>query len=257
MNALRTLIADDEPLARDRLRAMLRDEPAVALQGECSSGPETIAWVARERPDLVFLDVQMPGCDGLEVAAALEATVRPAIVFVTAHEAFAVQAFAVDAVDYRLTPFDRDRRRESIRRAAAHLKARRSPGLPGSDVAPDDVPRATGAARPGRITVRTDGRVIFVAPDEIVWIEAADNYAILHLPTGERVMMRETLSALEARLGSCGFARVNRSALVNIQRVREFQRTVHGDYVLVLRDGARLPLSRHLRGRIEQFVSGA
>lgn len=253
MTPLRALIVDDEPLARERLRAMLRAEPAVQLAGECASGPKAIEWITRDRPDLVFLDVEMPGCDGLQVVAALDGVTRPAIIFVTAHASFAVQAFGVDAVDYLLKPFDLDRMRESVRRAVEYLRTRRAGGaLHLEDIFP--APPA-GRARPGRITVRTDGRVVFLSPEEIVWIEAADNYAILHLPTGERVMMRETLLALESRLEAAGFVRINRSALVNLHRVREFQRTVHGDYVVVLHDGPRLPLSRHLRGRIEQFVS--
>lgn len=255
MQTLRTVIADDEPLARERLRALLRGERIIELVEECGSGPETIAAIQRERPDLVFLDIQMPGCDGLQVVDVLGAGDRPAIVFVTAHESFAVRAFEVDAVDYLLKPFDLDRLREAIRRAAEYLRVRRASDAPNLVDWFPAAARAIGT-KPERITVRTDGRVVFLKPEEIVWIEAADNYAILHLPTDERVMMRETLSALEVRLGNTGFVRVNRSALVNLHRVREFQRTVHGDYVVVLRDGPKIPLSRNLRGRIEQFVSG-
>ena len=254
MSTLRTIIADDELLARERLRGMLRGERTVELIGACGSGPEAIAWIEREKPDLVFLDIQMPGCDGFQVLEAIRPAARPAIVFVTAHQSFAVQAFDVDAVDYLLKPFDRDRLREAINRAIEHIRLKRTAAPVGLDDLFTAAARVVGA-RPERITVRTGGRVVFLQPEEIVWIEGADNYATLHLPHGERVMMRETLSALEVRLGSAGFVRVNRSALVNLHRVREFQRTVHGDYVAVLRDGPRIPLSRNLRGRIERFVS--
>lgn len=242
---IRTLIVDDEPLARDRLRGFLKAEPAIELIGECGTGPEAIALITTAAPDLVFLDMQMPGCDGLEVIERLPAEKRPAIIFATAHEKFAVDAFDLEAVDYLLKPFDRDRLQQAIRRAQDFLQPQRPPGV---------IPVAT--PNPDRITVKTDGRLVFLKPEEIVWVEAADNYVMLHLVSG-RLMLRETMTAIEARLGPQGFARVNRSAIVNLDQVREIQPAQHGDHQVVLRDGTVLPLSRSLRGRLDRLGSSS
>jgi two-component system LytT family response regulator len=252
MPKLRTLIVDDEPLARDRLRAMLAHDAAIELVGEYGNGPDAIAAIRRDRPDLVLLDVQMPGCDGLQVVAELDAKERPVVIFVTAHDQFAVDAFAVQAVDYLLKPFDRERLQTAVQRAAAHLQARRAGDL-GARL--ESLLAEVPAKKPERITVKVDGRVIFLRPEEIVWVEAADNYAVIHLEDSERLMLRETLSSLEERLGAAQFARVNRSAIVRIDRVKELQPTFHGDYVVVLRNGTKVPLSRSLRGRLGTFSS--
>lgn len=242
---IRTLIVDDEPLARDRLRSLLAAEDSVEIIGECGSGTDAIAAIRRDSPDLVFLDMHMPGCDGLQVLAELPEGRRPAIVFATAHERFAVDAFDVAAVDYLLKPFDRDRFRTALRRAAEHLKREREPGA-----APSLVPPAEE-----RITVKADGRIVFLDPADIVRVEAADNYVLLHLVEG-RLMVRETMSAIEERLGASGFARVNRSAIVQLARIREIQPAQHGDYTVVMRDGTKLPLSRSLRGQLGKLGGG-
>jgi len=244
---IRTLIVDDEPLARERLRSLLEREESVEIIGECGSGTEAIATIRNAIPDLVFLDMQMPGCDGLQVLAELPEARRPAVIFATAHERFAVDAFDVAAVDYLLKPFDRDRFRLALGRAAEHLRRVR-----GADAAPESPAAPVGEER---ITVKADGRIVFLEPDEIVRVEAADNYALLHLVSG-RLMVRETMSAIEARLAPSGFARVNRSAIVRIAQIREIQPAQHGDYTVVLRDGTRLPLSRSLRGQLDKFAGG-
>jgi two-component system LytT family response regulator len=241
---LRTLIVDDEPLARDRLRGFLKAEPTVEVIGECSSGTEAVAMIRAAAPDLVFLDMQMPGCDGLQVVAQLPEERKPAIIFATAHERFAVDAFDVAAVDYLLKPFDRDRFQQALRRAQDHLVRTRG----GEAAAP--------AAKPDRITVKADGRLVFLKPEEIVRVEAADNYVMLHLTSG-RLMLRETMSAIETRLGTLNFARVNRSAIVHLDQIREIQPAQHGDYTVVLRDGTKLPLSRSLRGQLDRFTGKA
>ena len=242
---IRTLLVDDEPLARDRLRVFVEADPAFEIIGECGSGTEAIATIRREAPDLVFLDMQMPGCDGLQVVEELPEDRRPAIIFATAYERFALDAFNVAAVDYLLKPFDRERCQQALRRAQEFVHARRS-------AVPAPAPTA---ARPDRITVKADGRLVFLKPEEIVRVEAADNYVMLHL-TGGRLMLRETMTAIEARLGTQAFARVNRSAIVNLDQVREIQPAQHGDYQVVLRDGTVLPLSRSLRGRLDRFTNG-
>ncbi|MES1168601.1 MAG: LytTR family DNA-binding domain-containing protein [Oleiharenicola lentus] len=243
---IRTLIVDDEPLARDRLRGFLKAEAAVEVIGECGSGPDAIAAIRSAAPDLVFLDMQMPGCDGLQVLAELPEVRRPAIVFATAHEKFAVDAFDVSAVDYLLKPFDRERLQQALRRVQDHLQRSREPAAP----APAPAPKSD------RITVKADGRLVFLKPEEIVRVEAADNYVMLHLVSG-RLMLRETMTAIENRLGTGSFTRVNRSAIVHLDQIKEIQPAQHGDYTVVLRDGTKLPLSRSLRGQLDKFMPGA
>jgi two-component system LytT family response regulator len=240
MSILRTLIVDDEPLARDRLRGFLKAEPDVEVAGECGNGTEAIALIRNAAPDLVFLDMQMPGCNGLQVLEELPEDRRPAIVFATAYEKFAIDAFDVAAVDYLLKPFDRDRFQQAMRRVREHRLREGEPPLPPPPTKPD------------RITVKADGRLVFLKPEEIVRVEAADNYVMLHL-TGGRLMLRETMTAIEARLGASSFVRVNRSAIVHFDQIREIQPAQHGDYTVVLRDGTKLPLSRSLRGRLDRF----
>ena len=245
---IRTLIVDDEPLARDRLRGFLKAEATVEVIGECGSGTEAIALIKAATPDLVFLDMQMPGCDGLPVIAQLPEEKRPAIIFATAHERFALDAFDLAAVDYLLKPFDRERFQQALRRAQDHLQRNR-----GAEISPA---LTASPAKPDRITVKADGRLVFLSPAEIIRVEAADNYVMLHLTTG-RLMLRETMSAIETRLGTQQFARINRSAIVQLDQIREIQPAQHGDYTVVLRDGTLLPLSRSLRGQLGKLGSGS
>jgi two-component system LytT family response regulator len=253
MAALRILIVDDEPLARERLRAFLQRDPSVNIIGECGSGPEAVAVIRRDEPDIVFLDLQMPGFGGLQVVAEIPPDRRPAIIFVTAHEQFAVEAFAAQATDYLLKPFDADRLQQALKRARDYLGARRN-----GDLATrlESLLETAAARGPERLAFKADGRVVFLRPDEIVWIEAANNYCILHLADAKPLMLRETLASLEEQLGAINFARVNRSAMVHINQVKELQPAKYGDYLVVLRNGLRLSLSRNLRGRLERFVPG-
>jgi two-component system LytT family response regulator len=248
---LRALIVDDEPLARERLRALLRDEPSVEIIGECGSGTDAIATIQRTPLDLVFLDMQMPGCDGLQVLAELPAENRPAVIFVTAHERFALDAFEVQAIDYLLKPFDRERFQTALRRAEEYLRARRA-GQLGEKLENLLADASPSGKKSERLTVKADGRLVFLKSDEIVWVEAADNYVVLHLVSG-RLMLRETMAAIEARLGTVSFVRVNRSALVHLDQIKELQPGAHGDYTVLLRNGTKLPLSRNLRGRLDKF----
>jgi len=261
MSALRVLIIDDEPLARDRLRALVKAESTLDLVAEYTNGPEAIAGIVQHGPDLIFIDVEMPGCNGLQVVQALPSHLRPAVLFVTAHDRFAVEAFAVQAVDYLLKPFDRERFRTAVKRADEFIKKRALPadgtanqasGGAGSQTRPPQ-PAAPGKKGGERLAVKVDGRVVFVGASEIRWVEAADNYVILHLED-RRLMIRDTLSSIEEQLGDPQFTRVNRSAIVRVDQVRELHPTFHGDYVVILRDGTKLPLSRSLRGQVERFT---
>jgi two-component system LytT family response regulator len=255
MSKLRILIADDEPLARERLRALLPKDIALEIVGEYGTGTEAAEAIRRDKPDVVFLDMQMPGCDGLQVVASLSTGERPAVVFVTAHEKFAVEAFGVRAVDYVLKPFDRERIGAALERAAEYVAARRLGDL-GSRI--EGLLANAGAASPAkseRLAVKVDGRFVFLRFEEIGWVEAADNYVVIHTLAGDRLMVRETLSSIEERLGQQQFTRVNRSAIVRIEQVKELQPNSQGDYAVLLRDGTRLPLSRSLRGHFEKFLN--
>ncbi len=252
MNKLRILVADDEPLARTRLISLLPADVILEIVAECASGTEAVEAIRREKPDIAFLDMQMPGADGLQVVSSLAPAERPAIVFVTAHDKFAVDAFGVRAVDYVLKPFDRERLETALERAAEFVAARRTEAL-GAKIE-GLLAGAAQPPKPERLAVKADGRYVFLRFDEIVWVEAADNYVILHTADGGRLMPRDTLTAIEERLGASQFTRANRSAVVRIDQVRELQPSPQGDYTIVLRNGTRVPLSRNLKGRFEKFL---
>jgi two-component system LytT family response regulator len=252
--SLRTLIVDDEPLARRRLRTLLEGEPDVELVGECADGDEAVAAVRERQPDLVFLDVQMPGRNGFGVLEALAPYAPPAVVFVTAHDRYALKAFDVHALDYLLKPFDRPRFRKALERARAQL--RREPG-PGVNERLLALLADVREARPPleRLVVKSAGRVSFVRTDEIDWIEAAGNYLRLHVG-GDTPLLRETMNSLEARLDGRRFVRIHRSTIVNIERIRELQPSFHGDYAVRLRDGTELTLSRGYRDKVQAALGG-
>jgi two-component system LytT family response regulator len=250
---IRTLIVDDEPLARERLSELLRHEDEIEIVGECADGRAALAAIKAEAPDLLFLDVQMPEVDGFGVVAGLSGTKAPAIIFVTAYDKFALRAFEVHALDYLLKPFDRERFQKALRRAIEQIK-RHQPN--------DDLNRrlATLIAeiKPEskaveRLAIKTDGRVLLIKVEEIDWIEAADNYVNLHVGT-ESHLHRETLSALEGRLPSGQFLRISRSTIVNVERVKELQPMFHGDYVVILHNNTRLNLSRSYREKLSLLL---
>jgi two-component system LytT family response regulator len=250
MTALRVLIVDDEPPARRKLRALLEREPDVEIVGECANGEEAIASVQRTRPDLLLLDVQMPGLDGFDVIEALGPARAPAVIFITAHDVHAVRAFEVHAVDYLLKPFDRERLRLAV--ARAREAAGRGAETGGQT---EGKLRAILAElnRPVRLVVRSHGRVLLLRAEEVDWAEAADNYVILHVGA-ESHMLRETMNGLESRLDPSRFARIHRSRIVNLDRIRELLPAFHGEYVVVLENGTKLPLSRSYRDRLASLL---
>lgn len=253
MTKLRILVADDEPLARARLLSLLPKDVPIEIIGEYADGTSAAEAIRRDKPDIVFLDMQMPGCDGINVVSGLEAAERPAIVFVTAHDKFAVDAFGVRAVDYVLKPFDRERLETALGRAAEYVNARKAGDI-GAKLEGMLAGANTAQAKPERLAVKADGRFVFLRFDEIVWIEAADNYVVIHTTSGERLMPRDTLTSIEERLGTQFFTRVNRSALVRTDQVKELHPNEQGDYTILLRNGTRIPLSRALKGRFERFL---
>jgi two-component system LytT family response regulator len=252
----RIIIADDEPLARARLRMLLAEEPWVDLVAECADGTHAIAAIRDLRPDLVFLDVQMPGATGFDVIEAIGPAHMPPVVFVTAYDRYALRAFDVCALDYLLKPFDRDRFRQALDRARQQLQHPPSSGdlerrllqlVQGLKHSP---PRAE------RFVVRSGGRVYFVRASEIDWIEAAGNYVKLHVGA-EAHLLRETMTAIEAQLDPETFFRIHRCHIVNIERVQELQPWFNGEYVVSLKTGARLTLSRGYREKLQQRLGSA
>jgi two-component system LytT family response regulator len=251
MTKLRILIVDDEAVARERLLSFLCDESSVDIEGECGDGIEAVAAIRQRAPDIVFLDVQIPGIDGLRVMRELPTDHRPSIILVTAHDRFAVDAFTMQVVDYLLKPFDRERFQFALKRAMDEVLSRRAGDL---EARFERVLATHRTPNHGRLVFKADGRQIFLRPDDIVWAEAESNYSLLHLVGPKHLMIRETLSSLQRRLSSSHFVRVNRSALVNADQVQELQTNNNGDHVVLLRSGVHLPLSRQLRGHAENFV---
>ena len=249
---LRVLIVDDEPLARERLRVLLRDAPEVQVVGECGDGRRALAAIRRRRPDLLFLDVQMPELDGFAVLRALDPTELPAVIFVTAYDRYALRAFEVHALDYLLKPFDRERFHRALARARTQIERDRRGTLDARLLALLEDLRP-GRKRLERLVVKDGGRVFFLRAEEIDWVEAQGNYARLHIGR-ETHLVRETMARLEAGLDPKQFARIHRSTIVNLERVRELLPDFHGDSVVVLRDATRLTLSRGYRERFRELL---
>jgi len=245
---IRAVIIDDEELARDRLRSLLDREPDIELIGEAGDGQSAVSLIDKLKPDLVFLDVQMPELNGFEVLNALEE--RPNVIFVTAHDKFALKAFDVHAVDYLLKPFDRERFQTALQRAVSKIRNQK-PKEPKTEL--NAVLDEVKPKNVERLLVKTQGRVLLVKVGDLDWIEAADNYVTLHVGKDAH-MMRETMTALEGRLPSDRFMRISRSTIVNVERIQELQPMFHGEYIVVLKNGAKLTLSRSYRDKLDQLM---
>lgn len=253
MTEVTVLVCDDEPLVREGLRAFVERDGRLRWLGEARSGHEAVALVRQRRPDLLLLDIQMPELDGFGVLESLGPDVPPAVVFITAFDAYAIRAFDVHAVDYLLKPFEEERFTLAITRALTRLRDPEHPRGDGWRAARDDV--RAGATRVRRLLVKDDGRIAVVPVDDIDWIEAADNYVKLHT-AGKTWMVRESMRDIEQQLEGSGFARVHRSAIVNLARVRELQPLFGGEYCVVLTSGQRLTLSRGFRDAFRNRLTG-
>jgi len=248
---IRTLIVDDEPLARERIRQLLHKEPDIEILGECADGRDAVAAIDKYKPDLVFLDVQMPELDGFGVLDQLERRVMPAIVFVTAYDQFALRAFEVHALDYLLKPFDSGRFKKALERARERIQR-----LPADDLSrriSELLADLKPAPKQNRLAIKSGGKVLVLKIDDIDWVEAADNYVNLHIGN-ESHLHRETMAALEARFPAEKFMRISRSTMVNIERIKELQPMFHGEYSVILRNGTRLTLSRGYREKLNQLL---
>jgi two-component system LytT family response regulator len=253
--SIATLVVDDEPIARHAIVRLLRDDPDIELLGECGDGASAVAAIRNQSPDLVFLDIQMPALNGMDVVAAIGATRMPATVFVTAFEQYAVRAFEANAVDYLVKPFSRERFAQSLLRVKARLAAGEGPGGPASA----RILQALDALRQRddyleRIPVRIDEHISFVDVDDIVWIKASRNIVQIHL--ADRVhALRETMSALAERLDPKQFARVHRSAIINIRRVTAIHPWFNGHHVVTMDTGQKLRMSRYQHEAFLRLVS--
>jgi two-component system, LytTR family, response regulator len=232
---IRALVVDDESLARRNLTVLLRRDPDIGSIVECSSGPAAIEEIRKSKPDVVFLDVQMPECDGFDVLELLGVGLPPAIIFVTAYDEYALRAFEMGALDYLLKPFDDARFGRALSRAKEKLAHY-----------PSARPRAAE-----QLVVRSQGRVLFLKAADIDWIEAAGYYACLHVGADTHIL-RRPLSELEQDLGDDKFVRIHRSTIVNLERIRGLELQPGGEYEVVLQSKARLRLSRRYRKRLQE-----
>lgn len=232
---LRTLVVDDEPLARRNLTVLLRRDPDISSIEECGSGADAIRVIRDSRPDLVFLDVQMPECDGFDVLELLGTDMPRAVVFVTAYDEYALRAFEAGALDYMMKPFTNTRLERALTRAKERLAVRVS-----------QPPQA-----PERLVVKSSGQVLFVDVTDIDWIDAANYYACLHVGTSTHIL-RRSLSVLEQELDPAAFCRIHRSTIVNLHRVRGLELTDDGEYCVLLKSGERLRASRRFRKGLQE-----
>jgi two-component system, LytTR family, response regulator len=250
---IRALIVDDEPPARELIATLLREESDVELVGECGNGRSAVAAIERLSPDLVFLDVQMPGLDGFGVLAALPMERWPLIVFVTAYDKHAVRAFEVHALDYLLKPFEYDRLGHAVQRARTELGQRDATARQTRLLALlEDIQQRS--ENWDRLAVRDSRRITFFKPEEIDWIEAEGNYLRLHVGRKSH-LLRQTMNTAEVRLASKKFLRISRSTLVNLERVKEWQPLFYGDSLLTLADGTRLTVSRVYREGLDRLMA--
>lgn len=243
--SIRTFIIDDEPLARRSVRRFLRNDPAAEVIGECGDGQSAIDAIRSLRPDLIFLDVQMPEVDGFEVLRRFGSNRMPAVIFVTAYDRYALQAFDSNAIDYLLKPFSQERFQRALSRAKERIVGKLNP---------DETRRIltvleqvhTQNPYVERLPVAENGRIMFLNTQEIDWVEAEGNYARVHTRSREH-SIRETLASLQCKLNPRDFVRIHRSAIVNVHRIREIQPWFHGYHVVVLENGKELRLSRYQR----------
>jgi two-component system LytT family response regulator len=252
---IRTLIVDDEPLARAMLRSFLADDAGIEVIGECGDGYTAIEMIESAAPDLVFLDIQMPDLDGFGVLRALAPAAIPNIAFVTAYDQFALQAFDVHAIDYLLKPFDRERFQRTLERAKQQISLQKRKDV--NEELLRMLNEQSARSQPlKRILVKSGDKSFFVRPEEISWIEAQGNYVALHVGA-QSFLLRQTVNTLEKQLDPARFQRIERSTIVNLDAIREMHPAGRGEYEIVLKEGVTLKLSHTYRESFLRFASGA
>jgi two-component system, LytTR family, response regulator len=255
MEKIRAIIVDDESPARRRLRELLEKQPDIAILAECSNGAEAVREIRVLQPDLLLLDIQMPGLDGFGVIAAIGAAQMPATIFVTAYDQYALKAFEVSALDYLLKPFSDERFERSLARVLSIVRTHRQEELSHRIISLMDQiqPHQITGAPLDRLMIKDGGRVLFLRVDEIDWIEAAGVYVQVHT-AGKTWLHRIALGELETKLDARQFLRIHRSTIVNLQKVKELHPHSHGDFLVVLSDGTELKLSRSYRQKVESSL---
>jgi two-component system LytT family response regulator len=256
VNTIRTLVVDDEPLARERIKRFLAAESDLELIGECAEGREAVAAIRTLKPDLVFLDIQIPELDGFGVLKAIALEQMPAVIFVTAYDRYALQAFDVNALDYLLKPYNRERFRKAVERARAHLSNGAKGELNERLISLLENFKTEQPRHLERLMIKSSGRVFFLRAEELDWIEADGNYLRVHVGR-ESHLIRETMNRLASKLDPDKFLRIHRSTLVNIERIKELQPLFSGDYVVILRDGKQLTLSRSYRDKLLELFENS
>jgi len=264
MGKIRVLIVDDEPMAREGVRVLLDGDPEIEVVGECGDGGEAIAAIRELSPDLVFLDIQMPELDGFAVIEEIGAENMPVVVFVTAYDQYALRAFDVAALDYLLKPYDDERFAATLSRAKSQIRQGELGTLSRKLIALLEDRAGTPDARSAqpkpkylqRVMLKTGGRVVFLRVEEIDWIEAEGDYVRLHV-RGDKHLLRDTMKRLEQELDPAHFVRTHRSTIVNLNRIKELHPYFHGDYMIVLKDGTELKLSRSRRQALEEQLGGS
>lgn len=254
--ALRTIIADDEHLAREKLRLLLQSELGVQVVAECHDGQQTVEAVHAYKPDLLFIDIRMPQLDGFEVIENIDLEEMPAVVFTSAHDQFAIRAFEAHALDYLLKPFEAERLHNAVVRARSELLKSHNRDLTARilDLIANRAERKPeGAAISDRMVVRTGGRVVFLDVGEIDWIEAAANYVKLHVGQ-ESYSLREGIGRIAERLDSDRFVRIHRSVIVNANKIKELQPCDSGEYIAVLKNGKELSCSRGYHTQLQRLI---
>jgi two-component system LytT family response regulator len=265
MKKIRTLVVDDEPLARDGVLAMLKADPEVEVIGTCPDGQAALNTIRAQRPDLVFLDVQMPRRDGFAVLAELKPEERPAVIFVTAYDQYAIQAFEICAIDYLLKPFRDVRFAAALARAKAGIRQARESDMGRkmeqlldymrevTGKAPEGAP-ATAAESSDRVVLKTGNDLHFIRTSDIIWVESQADFVKVHT-TGASQLVRETLQNLEQRVPAAKFLRIHRSSLVNLEHVKKVTPALYGDYTVLMSDNTVLRLSRKNRAKLKQLIS--
>jgi two-component system LytT family response regulator len=247
---IHAVLADDEVLARQKLRQLLRNEPEIDIVGECATAPETIELVRATGPELLFLDIRMPGMDGFDIVGALSACkgfTMPSIIFTTAYNQYALRAFEIHAVDYLLKPFTSERLHAAVSRVAEQTHRFE----PGADRSNDASQR--GSPFSTRLVFKSRGRIIFLPVSDIRWIGAEENYVRISTEKDSH-LLRETMAHLEKRLDPEIFLRVHRSAIVNLQHVKEIRSELNGDFAVILVNGHKVPMSRSYRSRVSEWM---
>ena len=262
MDQIRTIIVDDEPLGRSRIASLLEDEEDIEIIAQCGDGVEALRVIKESSPQLLFLDVQIPELTGFELLDALDRVAPPVVIFVTAHDEFALRAFDVHALDYLLKPFDDDRFHHALDRARAQLRDRNAASLrrrlrdflhETNELREGEPSAGHPPRRLTRIVVKEGDRILFLKVDDVDWIEAADYYAKIHVGNST-YLIRETLANLEVQLDPERFVRIHRSTIVNLDRVQEMQPWFHGAFVVILVDGTELRLSRSRREHLQTLL---